>query len=1159
MSRKTRKLIWSVPLVAVLAIAGALAIFAASTPGGVFAHGAPGAVTDLALKVESQTEIKLSWKAPTTGGAVDSYRIDKSKDALTWTFLTDGAPGDKQYYSDTTVEEGELRYYRVFAVNSSGIGPVSEAEGAQTAGAVGPGPVTGLRAVPASGNDGRTQIVLTWNAPAKTGGSPIKEYRVFYAIPLNTDGTVNTDGTEDFDPLASIDVSPVPTAPVDQGLGSDNKIIGTGSDATTFTHKTLTHPNTNTGLSPNTIYRYRVVAVNEAGQVSATAPETRGATTKKVGDPGAPSGLTAVVSDSQTVQLYWYHPGDNGGATITQFRVHEKSGTQSWPDADAADTHGQVTGVTAPTETGGDAEINHTFSILTNGTAYQFRVYAAHNDTATSPISGRSNTVSATPVDPAVVPSAPNDTAAPTGDALSGTRDAKGVVTLTWNRPTTGTTGTILSYRIDVSDDGYKWNRLIESTSFTKGEYRYKDPKRGVGVTRHYRVFARNRHGFSSASEILEVPADPANAPGLVRDLTAMPDATDPTKIHLTWDAPSDDGGADLVGYCIDYAVTMSPSAGTGFDDQDLLTAPPNNASNCADTDPEDGGDADDATGGRVKIEVKVPETGDPNPPTSYTLEKLKAQDTVQFRVIANNLDVSEMRMYGAINAADTVFATTIKPARPNAPQDLTAEAARDSNLSGTSNRGVNLLWNAPSDAGMGVIIDGYHIQVSTDGGTTWTDVEEDTNEVLTYYTHDSEPMAGEVRMYRVAAIDDQATTDESVWSNEVTYPAQMHMPGKPTGVMATKDADMPASEIKVSWSAPANGVEVTGYIIERRYGDMMMDITGYSGTDGANRNHAFMNYKEWWETLNCDGMLQAANIAPADATDEQKGMYCKQFLATAPSMVPDTEANADKKISDETAMKVKDLFMKRYVTDDMGKTMTMFTGMMYTDMGLMESTEYTYRVRAIHGMTAGMWSDKAMAMTDRTNTAPTKVGTIAPVTVTAGEMSDAMDVSAYFTDADTGDTLTYTAVSDMEMYATADIPAGSSMLTITGVAAGMATITVTATDTADAYVMQTIMVTVEASDTTLTAPSDVVATVDDTDPGDIDIVLTWTPGKNADEGHVVLLFTSDFTSVPHADAATEDGTYTFMSVASGDYVAVVVSVKSRSNYMYGYDTVTVP
>ena len=37
MSRKTRKLIWSAPLVAVLAVAGALAMFAALAPNVAFA------------------------------------------------------------------------------------------------------------------------------------------------------------------------------------------------------------------------------------------------------------------------------------------------------------------------------------------------------------------------------------------------------------------------------------------------------------------------------------------------------------------------------------------------------------------------------------------------------------------------------------------------------------------------------------------------------------------------------------------------------------------------------------------------------------------------------------------------------------------------------------------------------------------------------------------------------------------------------------------------------------------------------------------------------------------------------------------------------------------------------------------------------------------
>ena len=41
MSRKTRKLIWSVPLVAAIAVGGALALFMALAPGGLLAHDEP--------------------------------------------------------------------------------------------------------------------------------------------------------------------------------------------------------------------------------------------------------------------------------------------------------------------------------------------------------------------------------------------------------------------------------------------------------------------------------------------------------------------------------------------------------------------------------------------------------------------------------------------------------------------------------------------------------------------------------------------------------------------------------------------------------------------------------------------------------------------------------------------------------------------------------------------------------------------------------------------------------------------------------------------------------------------------------------------------------------------------------------------------------------
>ena len=90
----------------------------------------------------------------------------------------------------------------------------------------------------------------------------------------------------------------------------------------------------------------------------------------------------------------------------------------------------------------------------------------------------------------------------------------------------------------------------------------------------------------------------------------------------------------------------------------------------------------------------------------------------------------------------------------------------------------------------------------------------------------------------------------------------------------------------------------------------------------------------------------------------------------------------------------------------------------------------------------------------------PMKEGTIMAQSVEAGKSTDPMDVSGYFTPA-TG--LTYTAASSDEAKATATIPTGSSMLTITGVAGGPATVTVTATNSAG-MATQTIAVTVTAA-----------------------------------------------------------------------------------------------
>ena len=98
----------------------------------------------------------------------------------------------------------------------------------------------------------------------------------------------------------------------------------------------------------------------------------------------------------------------------------------------------------------------------------------------------------------------------------------------------------------------------------------------------------------------------------------------------------------------------------------------------------------------------------------------------------------------------------------PYAPTSLTATA------SGTTT--INLSWTAPPNNG-GSVITGYKIEVSSNGGTSWTDRVANTNSISTTYAHTG-LAPGTTRHYRVSAINsvgtgaasnvDNATTDDA-------------------------------------------------------------------------------------------------------------------------------------------------------------------------------------------------------------------------------------------------------------------------------------------------------------------------------------------------------------------------------------------------------------
>lgn len=193
-------------------------------------------------------------------------------------------------------------------------------------------------------------------------------------------------------------------------------------------------------------------------------------------------------------------------------------------------------------------------------------------------------------------------------------------------------------------------------------------------------------------------------------------------------------------------------------------------------------------------------------------------------------------------------------------------------------------------------------------------------------------------------------------------------------------------------------------------------------------------------------------------------------------------------------------------------------------------------------------------------NHPPMAKGSIAAATVTAGDKTDAMDVSMYFEDTDEDDTLTYSASSSDEAVATVAIRSGSepgdpqppggsssSMLTITGVAAGEATITVTANDGNGGTATQTVAVTVAAAEPD--APDTITSSSTSGGAG-VELILTiQSLPMAAVDGSSVELYLEDDFQVP--DSIDRDTVY---FTVSGDNVGVNQNNGGRVYSTYGVD-----
>ena len=409
MSRKTRKLIWSAPLVAVLAVAGALAIFVALSPQEATAneaamHGPPNPVSGLAAAVATgndamgqpagRTQIDLIWMAPeattmnmetgaSNAGLAKSYRIDYSDDTRVWVNLLGGESGEAalmdtmadsncaadaadgmRCFTDMTLKPGELRHYRVFAMNEFGTSPVSILPTYATATAMdysSPSAVLGLTAT----TNRRDEIELNWQAPTDLGGATL----LFYCLAVDDARSTLPDLTDEAnqgnDCLNVDEATAEDAVPV---FANDDtfapRAIVVAGDATMFTHEGLDDPDT------VSLY-YRVYAVTDKDGDPDTAnadppttnPERRislaasnianGRTiaslptvdTSVTATPRAVTNLRYVVDDgtgtTYTLRLYWTHPSNYPGPLVGIASVTNVNLRDNWtPEVSRWDPNG---------------------------------------------------------------------------------------------------------------------------------------------------------------------------------------------------------------------------------------------------------------------------------------------------------------------------------------------------------------------------------------------------------------------------------------------------------------------------------------------------------------------------------------------------------------------------------------------------------------------------------------------------------------------------------------------------------------------------------------------------------------------------------------------------------------------------------------------------
>ncbi len=284
-------------------------------------------------------------------------------------------------------------------------------------------------------------------------------------------------------------------------------------------------------------------------------------------------------------------------------------------------------------------------------------------------------------------------------------------INLYWNTPSDLGSLVVTGYEIQRSTNGGSWSIIVPNTGSTSTAY--SDTGLSPSTSYTYRVYAITILVTSPPSNTATATTlTPVTVPQPPTGLGATADSS--SQITLNWNAPSNNGGSPITG----YKIERSTNGGSTWS---------NIMSNTGST-------------------------------TTFSDTGLTSSTTYTYRVSAIN-------SVGTGSPSNIASATTsVAVTAPSPPTGLTATA--------TSSSQINLSWTAPANNG-GSAITGYKIERSTNAGSTWSTLVENTGSSSTTYSNTG-LASNTTYTYRVSAINSVGTSSPSNTATSTTF-VQVH------------------------------------------------------------------------------------------------------------------------------------------------------------------------------------------------------------------------------------------------------------------------------------------------------------------------------------------------------------------------------------------------